>query len=149
MTVIVLIGKTCFWMTLHFEKQSKLINSMTTTNQGKRGGKRPGAGRKKGAVNKLTKELKALAGEYTEEAIQTFVDVMRDTEVPAAIRVAAADKLLDRSHGKPPVFVDADVGNTVDQALLDKIQNEYMVKINAARERQRQVLIERGIIEAD
>lgn len=130
---------------MKFEKQSKLINPMTRATQSKHGGKRPGAGRKKGAVNKVTRELKELAGEYTEEAIQTFVAVMQDPEAPAAARVAAADKLLDRSHGKPPVFVDTSL-NKVDQELLDRIQNEYQPKIDAARERQRLVLIERGII---
>lgn len=118
---------------------------MTSATQSKRGGKRPGAGRKKGAINKVTRALKELANEYTEQAIQTFVEVMQDQEAPAAARIAAADKLLDRGHGRAPVFVDTNTG-LIDQELLDKIQNEYQPKIDAARERQRLVLIERGII---
>ena len=39
--------------------------------------------------------------------------------------------------------------HTVDKEMLEKIETDYLVKINAADERQRQVLIERGIIEQD
>jgi len=67
--------------------------------QSKRGGKRPGSGRKPGAKNKSTMALKEFAGQYSEEAIQTLVDAMRDPETPVAVKVQAAYKLLDRSHG--------------------------------------------------
>jgi hypothetical protein len=72
----------------------------------KRGGKRPGAGRKAGTPNKATRELKEIAREHTEAAIKTLVAVMEDTEAPPAARVAAADKLLDRGHGRPAVHLE-------------------------------------------
>jgi hypothetical protein len=71
-----------------------------------RGGKRPGAGRKAGTPNKATRELKEIAREHTEAAIKTLVAVMEDTEAPPAARVAAADKLLDRGHGRPAVHLE-------------------------------------------
>lgn len=67
----------------------------------KRGGKRPGAGRPKGSRSKSTAELMLAAKKYTEEALETFASVMRNGESEAA-RVAAADKMLDRGHGKAP-----------------------------------------------
>lgn len=114
--------------------------------ESKRGGKRAGSGRKKGVLNKSTIDLKCKAGEYTAEAIQVFVDVMRDPEAPAAVRVQAADKLLDRSHGKPAIYVDAQITGKMDAALLHRIETEMMDRLEASRARQRQVLIERGII---
>jgi cellobiose-specific phosphotransferase system component IIA len=66
-----------------------------------RGGKRPGSGRKKGSLNKVTVNLKQKAGEYTEEALNVLAEVMRNPEAPAAARIQAADKILDRAHGRP------------------------------------------------
>jgi hypothetical protein len=73
----------------------------------KRGGKRPGSGRKPGAKNKSTLALKEFAGQYSEEAIMTLVNAMRDPEAPQAVKIQAADKLLDRSHGRPAVHLEA------------------------------------------
>ena len=41
------------------------------------GGKRPGAGRKKGVPNKATAEIKVLARQYGPEAIGKLVKLMR------------------------------------------------------------------------
>ena len=65
-------------------------------------GSKPGehrGGRKKGTRNKVTRELAEIAGEYTEEAIETLADIMRHGE-SEQVRAVAADKLLDRAHGK-------------------------------------------------
>lgn len=117
--------------------------------EGKRGGKRPGSGRKKGVPNKATIDLKGKAGEYTTEAIQVFVDVMRDPEAPAAVRVQAADKLLDRSHGKPAMHIEAQHSGNMDPELMKRLETDMIARMKASRERQRQVLIERGLLDAE
>lgn len=66
-----------------------------------RGGKRPGAGRKAGSRNKATADVMAAAQVYTTEAVDTLAQIMRSGESETA-RVTAADKLLDRGHGKAP-----------------------------------------------
>ena len=58
-------------------------------------------GRVAGTPNKSTASLKALAGNYTAQALETLASIMSDVEQPAAARVAAANSLLDRAHGKP------------------------------------------------
>lgn len=78
-----------------------------TTTKSKRGGKRPGSGRKPGTPNKSTVSLKNMAGAYSSEAVKVLVEVMRDPESPSAVRISAADKLLDRSHGRPAITIDA------------------------------------------
>lgn len=69
--------------------------------RGSKPGERRG-GRKKGTRNKATADIKALAQQYTAEAVEVLASVMVNTEHPPAARVAAANALLDRGHGKPP-----------------------------------------------
>lgn len=89
-----------------------------------RGGKRPGAGRKPGSPNKSTAALRAIAQQYTEQAIAALVGVMEDGESDAA-KVSAANALLDRGYGKAPQTIGDGEGNAVDLISL----------IVAARER--------------
>lgn len=70
-----------------------------------RGGKREGAGRPKGAVNKATADIREAAQEYSERALMVLVQVATAGESEAA-RVAAANAILDRAHGKPKQAVD-------------------------------------------
>ena len=69
-----------------------------------RGGYREGAGRPSGSTNKSSPEqsqrLSELAKTYTEEALETLVDVAKNGRSEAA-RVSAANALLDRGYGKP------------------------------------------------
>lgn len=69
-----------------------------------RGGFREGAGRPSGSTNKSSpaqsKCLSELAKTYTNEALETLVEVARNGRTDAA-RVSAANALLDRAYGKP------------------------------------------------
>ena len=77
-----------------------------------RGGFREGAGRPAGSANKSSPEqsqrLSELAKTYTEEALDTLVDVARNGRTDAA-RVFAANALLDRAYGKPVVNEEREV----------------------------------------
>jgi hypothetical protein len=77
---------------------------MKNQEQPKRGGKRAGAGRPKGAVDRATTEQKAtleeLARSHTETAINVLVQVAQASESDAA-RVSAASVILDRGYGRP------------------------------------------------
>lgn len=76
-----------------------------------RGGYRSGAGRPTGSLNKTTAEqsqrLSELAKTYTEEALETLVDVAKNARSEAA-RVSAANALLDRAYGKPAIYQESD-----------------------------------------
>jgi predicted ArsR family transcriptional regulator len=72
-----------------------------------KGGKREGAGRPKGAVNKATADIREAAQEYSDQALQVLVSVATSSDSDAA-RVAAANAILDRAHGKPRQAVDVD-----------------------------------------
>ena len=73
-----------------------------------RGGARPGAGRRKGTPNKATADVKEAASAYSADAVATLAEIMRTKSLPAAARVAAANALLDRAHGKPKQAVDVE-----------------------------------------
>ena len=69
------------------------------------GGKRPGAGRKPGSVDRATaqekKTLSDLAKELAPDALDALARVMRDTTQSGSAIVAAANAILDRAYGKP------------------------------------------------
>ncbi len=84
-----------------------------------RGGARPGAGRRKGTPNKATVIVKDAAQAFTEDALSTLAGIMKDGTQPAAARVAAANALLDRGHGKPKQSLDIDARVTTPKTLND------------------------------
>lgn len=70
------------------------------------------AGRPKGSLNKVTKDIKALAQKHTPEALKTLVSIMAASDSDAA-RVSAAKELLDRAYGKAPQAVTGEGGGPV------------------------------------
>ena len=75
-------------------------------------------GRKAGTPNKVPSPvalvrvaLREAAEVYTEQALTTLEGIMNDAKAPPQARVAAANALLDRGHGRPAQAValtDAD-----------------------------------------
>ena len=78
----------------------KVSNSIS-----KRGGRRPGAGRPLGVPNKLTRPLRELAALHSEDCIAVLVE-LRDHAEAEQVRLAAANALLDRGHGRPRQEID-------------------------------------------
>ena len=78
-----------------------------------RGGKREGAGRKKGSKDRKPRsspviiapaqekrELREAARQFTDDALKTLAAICNEGQSEAA-RVSAASALLDRGYGKP------------------------------------------------
>jgi hypothetical protein len=90
-----------------------------------RGGKRNGAGRPPGAINKATVDAKArlsqLARQHTNVAFSALVEVAENGQTENA-RITAACAILDRAFGKP-----REAGFTQYQApsALDDIMGEW------------------------
>ena len=86
------------------------------------GGVREGSGRPAGAVNKATSGLKLnlseLAREYTNDALETLVEVMKSGQSDSA-RIAAATAILDRGYGRPTKITSLEV---MEPFLPTKIQ---------------------------
>lgn len=60
---------------------------------------------------RVVREIRDLARQHTEDAIRVLVGIMNDEGEDARARVAAANAILDRGHGKPhqSVNVQAEV----------------------------------------
>lgn len=103
------------------------------------GGKREGAGRKKGSVNKVTADIKAIAQSFGEEAIIHLVEIARDSDAPHAARVAAVKEILDRGYGKakqPLEHTGEDGGPIKTETLLDvsSLSTEVLEEIMKAKD---------------
>jgi hypothetical protein len=70
-------------------------------------------GRIKGELNRTSPDVRKLAQQYTSEALETLVSVIRDRESGASARTNAANILLDRAWGKPTQSVDANVNGSM------------------------------------
>lgn len=97
------------------------------------GGARPGAGRPKGAVNRIKLELAEVAREHTAEALESIVRAMRrldrivcDHEASPKTAIAAAaaqvhvvNLLFERGYGRPSqaIHVDAPAGAIIAPIL--------------------------------
>lgn len=94
----------------------------------KRGGSRPGAGRKLGVPNKVNAEVREIAQRYTEKAVKALADIVENSESDSA-RVAAANALLDRGHGRPSqsVSVSAPDGGPIKH--LHELSDDLLANI--------------------
>lgn len=84
----------------------------------------PGQSGNPGGRRKEDKSVKALARQFTAEAIQTLAEIMQDKDAATASRVAAASTLLDRGHGKPLQQLEvgeAGAFSELDDAELDNV----------------------------
>lgn len=77
---------------------------------------------RKGVPNKAAAGLKAMASIYTKDALETLVKVMKFSKIEGN-RVAAANSILDRAHGKPTQAVSGDPENPVAHTLKISWEN--------------------------
>jgi hypothetical protein len=57
------------------------------------------------------------ARQYDKKALQVIASILMDENQSASLRLAAANDLLDRAYGRPPVAIDA----TTQDLSLKKI----------------------------
>lgn len=81
-------------------------------------------GRPKGALNKATAEIKAVAQQYGPEAIEELVRIMRESENEKT-RVSAISELLDRGYGKASQAVIADIN--IRHALAVRLDSVFQI----------------------
>jgi hypothetical protein len=102
------------------------------------GGRRDGAGRKPGALNKVSADIRALAEPYGAPAVAELAKLAGLTATPGAAndatRVAALRELLDRAYGRPAQYIS----NTSDHSIT-------ALHLVAARAVSRELMEERGL----
>ena len=87
-----------------------------------RGGRRPGAGRKPGQLNKRTIEAVKFMGPVGERAIAVLVSAMEDRSVPWSCRIQAASLVADRAFGRAPQSVSLEVTRRLNDLTLDELR---------------------------
>jgi hypothetical protein len=82
------------------------------------GGKRPGAGRPKGQPNRVTKEVREMAGEYGPQALEKIVTLLESDDEKTVL--AAAKEVLDRAYGRPKQshHLEHDMGDGLVERIL-------------------------------
>jgi hypothetical protein len=86
------------------------------------GGKRSGAGRPSGVPNKVTASVREAASVFSDEAVQTLAEVMRDDKAPAVARIAASNAILDRAHGRPTQAVEVELSTPFSQSEKNELE---------------------------
>jgi len=80
-------------------------------------------------------EIREIARQHTDTAIETLVKVMNDVDASPSARVAAATALLDRGWGRPAQTIHASIdGNAsmLDDAL-EKAAGDLLDKIKLGK----------------
>lgn len=80
------------------------------------------------------RDVRAMAREYTELALETLVEVCANPDEKGSARVAAANAIIDRGWGKAPqtVVVEGEVDVTnLDKAGLDQLTMREVAKFIA------------------
>jgi hypothetical protein len=73
-------------------------------------------GRPKGSTMGIMERVKRYqlaekCAEMTPEVIDFWTRVVRSEKLPIVLRMQAADRLMDRAYGRPPVAVEIDATN--------------------------------------
>lgn len=76
------------------------------------GGRRPGAGRPKGALNILTRPVKELAADQGSASIERLI-WLRDHAESEQVQFAATRELLDRGFGRSRQEIDVNADNSI------------------------------------
>lgn len=84
-----------------------------------KGGARPNSGRKKGSPNKITAEIKSIAQEHGEKAIEILVGLMYNANSDTT-KVMAAKEILDRAYGKSTQYQE--ISGELEFKLANRLQ---------------------------
>ena len=115
-----------------------------------RGGKRQGAGRKKGSKDRRTRsppiiiapaqekrEVREAARQFTADALRTLAAICNEGQSETA-RISAACALLDRGYGKPTQQLETGSPGEFSR-MTDEELDAYIAESTAGTQRHRRV----------
>lgn len=108
------------------QKSLKESKPLVNDNPRGRGGKREGAGRKPSAYTELKRRVIAEQMDEAEKSFDFYVQVRNNPEESTEVRMAAADRILDRVIGRPSNKFEIDDGKfakyhkALDLFLMEK-----------------------------
>lgn len=83
-------------------------------------------GRPKGSPNKVTREIKAQAAQFTRKGIKQLAEIAftkagGDFKYDVEARTKAIGMLLDRGHGKPPTAITGSDGGPLVITSIERV----------------------------
>lgn len=110
--------------------------AVSKTDGNRKGGRPKGiprtGGRQKGTPNKITADVRALASQYSDAAIQELARLSTKAESETA-RVSAIKELLDRAYGKPSQAVEHSGPNGSAIKHIVELSDEALTAIATGR----------------
>ena len=80
---------------------------------------KPGQSGNPGGRPKVLGEVQTLARQYTTEAIEALVAIMRNKQAPPAAVALASNSILDRGYGRPAQTIAASVNRQAPDEMSD------------------------------
>lgn len=110
---------------------NKSLLKIVNNPEGK-GGFRKGHSGNPGGRPKAIRHLQELARSQTENAIQTLIDIMKNTRERPSTRISAAIEILNRGWGKAPQAMEIpEIGATSESPERLKARRDKLIeKIN-------------------
>lgn len=104
---------------------------------GRKVGKPKTGGRRKGSVNKVTADIRKLAGEHGEAMVEELARLALKSE-SEQVRVAAIREMLDRAYGKPlarqdVLFKDRTPRDGMELSMIERARGVGHVLMEAKR----------------
>lgn len=109
------------------------MSNNTTRSDKAHGGRREGAGRKKGIVAETKRTLAETAREYGPRMLNVLATIADDPEQPASARVSAANHILERGYGKPIQMQDSEAPDRLTLALMEISKRGSAAPISTAK----------------
>src|SRR5262245_28352188 len=101
-----------------FDEMSNDTEKLSPKIRGKNGGRRPGAGRKKGTPNIMTRELKESCRHEAPTLVKELIRLATSAE-SEAVRVAAIKEMFDRGFGKATQPIEGTMTYGVSEQLAE------------------------------
>jgi hypothetical protein len=71
-----------------------------------------------GGRPKVVGHIRDLARQQTPEAFATIIELMKSKAIPPAVRLAAAQEIVNRGYGKPPATMAGEDGEGLPELVV-------------------------------
>src|SRR5215510_2469853 len=101
-----------------YDEMSNETEKLSPKIRGKNGGRRPGAGRKKGTPNFMTRELKEICRQEAPTLVKELIRLATSAE-SEAVRVASIKKMFERGFGRATQPIEGTMTYGVSEQLAE------------------------------
>ena len=85
------------------------------------------AGNRCGGRPKIPAEFRESIRSYSDTALKTIVKIMKDKKASHAVRLRAAEYILNQAFGSPPTMIIEPAERIVDDGFIAALENQVAV----------------------